>query len=94
MLKAKELGIENLVCIEGWQENLGDYYKGASVLFHAAKYEGYGVVLKEAELCGLAVVSSNVGIADQIKRSSVYSVGDRNMAASLLGKAIEKNTRS
>lgn len=89
-LKASEIGIDELVRLEGWQEKLGDYYRSATVFFHAAKYEGYGVVFKEAEYCRIPMVSSDVGIAGDIPECRVYPVGDKVQAVRLLSEVLTK----
>lgn len=78
--KVFELGIQDRVKFEGWQENTFSYYRSADVLFHAALYEGYGMVFKEAEQVGLPVVGSDVGIIREITNARVYPVNNKEAA--------------
>jgi len=63
---SKELGIEKNVVFEGWKEDLENYYSAADLLLHTSLYEGYGMVLIEAALAGLPIVSTPVGIAAEL----------------------------
>jgi glycosyltransferase involved in cell wall biosynthesis len=54
------------VVFEGWQTDLSPYYAGADVLLVTSWYEGYGMVFKEAQASGLKIVSTNVGIAQEV----------------------------
>lgn len=63
---AFNLKIDQKVVFEGWQTDLVSYYKGSDVLLLASWYEGYGMVLKEAEAAGLKIVSTDVGIAREV----------------------------
>ena len=54
------------VIIEAWSDHIYSYMKTADILLHTSWYEGYGMVLKEAEACGLPIVSTDVGIAREV----------------------------
>jgi glycosyltransferase involved in cell wall biosynthesis len=51
----------------GWQENLASYYKTADIFIQTSKFEGYGLSLVEAGLSGLPVVTTPVGIAEDLE---------------------------
>ncbi len=55
------------VVFVGWQDDLISYYKSADVFVQTSKFEGYGLSLVEAGLCGLPVVTTKVGIAEELK---------------------------
>jgi len=63
---AKRKGISDRVKFVGWQEDLASYYKTADVFIQTSEYEGYGLSLVEAGLSSLPVVSTPVGIANDL----------------------------
>lgn len=67
--QAYGLKIGGAVVFEGWQTDIAPYYKGADLLLLTSWYEGYGMVLKEAQTAGMKVVSTNVGVAQEIGAS-------------------------
>ncbi len=48
------------------REALYEYYKKAKVFCMTSKYESFGIVLIEAAACGDAIISTKVGIADEL----------------------------
>ena len=67
----ERLKLKDKVFFEGWQEELQNYYLSASIFLHTSHYEGYGLVLFEAGLAGLPIVSTDVGIAEQMQNSGL-----------------------
>jgi glycosyltransferase involved in cell wall biosynthesis len=63
---AKSLGVAKNVAFAGWQEHLTSFYKTANVFVQASKYEGYGLSLVEAGVAGLPVITTRVGIAEEL----------------------------
>lgn len=61
-----QLNIENSVIFEGWQTDIVSYYKGCDLLLVTSWYEGYGMTLKEAQVSGCKIVSTDVGIAKDV----------------------------
>lgn len=91
--QVKFLQIENKVFFEGWREELQDYYQSASIFLHTSNYEGYGLVLFEAAVAGLPIVSTNVGIAEEMQSlgSAVFLAdSDKNKLSSVIKKAFER----
>lgn len=80
MKEVRNLELENNVRFEGWQDELVSYYKTADILLHTSRYEGYGMTLVEAAVCGLPIVTSEVGIASELdaqgRAVSVCKPGD------------------
>lgn len=60
------LNIDKNIVFEGWQENLQDYYKAASIFLQPSNFEGYGLSIIEAGLSGVPVVSTAVGVVPDL----------------------------
>ncbi len=84
--KASSLGIGERVKFEGWVDNPSVYFQGADIFLHTSFYEGYGMTLLEARIAGLPVVTSDVGIARELKGEGVgvCEVGDKKCFLSYL----------
>lgn len=79
---AGQLELNDKVIFVGQQNSLEVFYAGANVLLSPSNYEGYGLVLAEARLAGLPVVSTDVGIAQELVGSEfVCPVGDEKCLA-------------
>ncbi len=86
------LQIENKVFFEGWREELQDYYQSASIFLHTSNYEGYGLVLFEAGVAGLPIISTDVGIAEEMQSLGLavfLADSDKNKVSSVIKKALE-----
>lgn len=81
ILRIKDLGLGQNVRIEPWTEDIISYYKTADLFILTSNYEGYGLALVEAMLTGCPIVSTDVGIADEIiengRNGFVIKVGDK-----------------
>ena len=78
----KRLGLVKQVVFVGQQNNLTTYYQSADILLNTSNYEGYGLVLAEARLADLSVISTDVGIARELIGSeSVCPVGAKSCLA-------------
>ena len=58
--KAKLLGINNNVIYLGYVDNVADYYSAFDIFLYPTKFEGFGIVLEEAQTSGLPILSSDV----------------------------------
>jgi glycosyltransferase involved in cell wall biosynthesis len=94
--KIKKLHMEQHVELIPWQNNLEAYYKQAHVFLHTSYYEGYGLVLVEAALHRLPIITSDVGIAGDIlqnnKNAMICPVNDRRAFIEKLFHLIEDNS--
>ncbi len=79
---AERLDILGRIIFVGWQEDLASYYKTADVFIQTSKFEGYGLSLVEAGLSGLPVVSTAVGIANDL--GNVKIAEDRKSFVSVI----------
>ncbi len=63
---AKREGVSEHVFFEGWSENLPGMYKSAEVFLNTSLFEGYGMTLVEAGAAGCPVVTTDVGVAQEL----------------------------
>lgn len=91
-------GLETNVRLEGWQDNLSEYYASADVFLITSNYEGYNLSAVEALSNGLPVVMTDVGLAGEIVRDGenglISLVGDKyGLSASLQKFFKDENLR-
>ncbi len=95
-LKAKSLQLENNVAFVGWQEDLASYYKTANLFIQTSNFEGYGLSLIEAGISGLPVVTTAVGVANDLdngKDAYVCPVGDSEYMFKAVYDLLENNAK-
>lgn len=68
---AQRLGVLESIRFEGWQSDVISYYKTADVFLNTSDFEGYGLTLVEAASVGCPIVTSHVGIAEDILKNGV-----------------------
>ncbi len=61
-----KLDLNQKVIFEGWQTDTISYYRGCDIVLVTSWYEGYGMVIKEAQIVGKKIVSTDVGIAREV----------------------------
>lgn len=75
----KKLKLSDSVIFLPWQDNIGDFYRGADALLLPSNYEGYGMTIVEAMMAGALVIATDVGVAgellEDIKNGIVVPVG-------------------
>ena len=79
--KADELGIQNDVVFVGFTAHVFDYYKKADYVISTSLYEGYGLVLAEAAYIGIPLITTKVGIAEELaleKPDKVFVFDEEN----------------
>jgi glycosyltransferase involved in cell wall biosynthesis len=57
---------KEFIVFSGQQSDLVPYYQHADVFLHTADYEGYGLVFIEAAASGIPIVSTDVGIMNDV----------------------------
>ncbi len=82
---AYRLKIEASTAFLGWQTDLIPYYKGCDLFLVTSWYEGYGMTLKEAQIAGCKIVSTDVGIAREIG-AEIAGWSAESIAESILKK--------
>ena len=74
--------LQDSVVFEPWTENLFSYYKTADIFLNTSFYEGYGMTLAEAAVADCPIVSSDVGIINELfqsgKKVAICPVDDKN----------------
>jgi glycosyltransferase involved in cell wall biosynthesis len=63
---ARELKIEDRVHFEGWQRDIISYLKNADLFVNASRFEGFGMSIVEAVAAGCPVLTTNVGIVQDV----------------------------
>jgi glycosyltransferase involved in cell wall biosynthesis len=66
-------GLGNSIVFENWadKQTLYSYYKTTDLFLNTSMFEGYGMTLVEAEAAGSKIVSTDVGVADEVGASIV-----------------------
>lgn len=62
----KEFKLEDYIFILGTKSNPYPYLKNSDCLLFTSKYEGYGLVLNEARVLGVPIITSNCGASEEI----------------------------
>jgi glycosyltransferase involved in cell wall biosynthesis len=63
---AQKLGLKGRVVFEEWQQDVLAYYKTSALFLHTSQFEGFGMALVEAAAIGAPIVSTRVGIAQDV----------------------------
>ncbi len=82
----EQLGIEEEVCFIGYKTNPYKYMKRSTLLVHPSLYEGFGIVLVEAMVCGIPVISTRSyegieNIVEHEKTGLLVKAGDEQAIA-------------
>jgi glycosyltransferase involved in cell wall biosynthesis len=92
-LKAMALKFKSNIIFEPWTDDLVSYYKTADLYLLTSNYEGWGRTVIEAMAAGCPVISSNVGLTDEVLTSGynslVFSVGNKDELVNKILFAIE-----
>jgi glycosyltransferase involved in cell wall biosynthesis len=61
-------GLGNSIIFENWvdKQTLYSYYKTTDLFLNTSMFEGYGMTLVEAEAAGSKIVSTDVGVANEV----------------------------
>ena len=87
----KSLDLTNNVVIEGWQDDLVSYYKGADLFVFNSKYEGYGMAVIEAMTAGLPVLMTDVGCAYDLPSDMRLGVEDKDVLAKMMENGLTRD---
>lgn len=65
-----KLKLNNNVIFEGFVEDISSYYKTCDIFLSTSNYEGFGLSLLEAFVCGANVLTTDVGLVGDVLDSS------------------------
>jgi glycosyltransferase involved in cell wall biosynthesis len=63
--------LQTHVALAGHSDRVQDYLQAADLFVSPSDYEGFGLSVVEALACGLPIVTTSVGVAEQIVRDGV-----------------------
>ncbi len=71
--RARRLGVRDRIALLGRRkfEETVKYYRAADLLLHPARYEGYGLVIREAMAAGTPVITTDVGGARDLVKDGI-----------------------
>jgi len=82
--------LQKNIILEKWSEDITSYYKTCDLFLLTSNYEGYGRTLIEAAAAGCNIISSDIGVADEIlEKENIFNVGNRNELREKIVKAIK-----
>ncbi len=81
---AHSLKQEFNVSFPGWDENTASYYQSSDLYLQTSFFEGYGLSLVEAGLSGLPVVTTKVGVAEELTNGKDAFICESNDEESLV----------
>lgn len=90
-LLVRFLRLSDVVVFAPWQNDLRQMYRDAAIFLQTSRFEGFGLTLLEAGVCGLPVVTTRVGIAHNfVSKTDAYvcAVGDVSCLASSLREVL------
>jgi glycosyltransferase involved in cell wall biosynthesis len=90
----KKLNLNGYVEFLGWQNDVTSFYKTSNLFIQTSYFEGYGLSLVEAGLSGLPVVTTPVGIAQELengKDAYICAQNDVNAFAQSIIDLMENN---
>ncbi len=92
----KKLGLEKNVVFIGWSDNLVSLYKTANMFLLTSEFEGYGMTIIEASAAGCPVLTTKVGIAENLlvqgENALICPVGDVDCFVGKIAGFISNNT--
>ena len=86
----QDLKVNENVKIENWTDDLTSCYKTADLFLLTSDYEGYGRTLIEAASAGCNIISSNVGIANEVlEKENIFEPGNREQLKEKIVNAVK-----
>jgi glycosyltransferase involved in cell wall biosynthesis len=86
-----ELAAYNFVKVVGWIKEPAGYLKGANLFLNTSLYEGYGRTLIEAAAAGVPIVTTDVGISQELtdKNGIIIPVADSEALQAAILSVVE-----
>tara|TARA_B100001540_G_C15770933_1_gene626280 strand:- start:530 stop:1627 length:1098 start_codon:yes stop_codon:yes gene_type:complete len=95
---AERKKLENNVFFEGWQSDLEHYFQHATAYISTSLYEGYGMTLIEASQHRVPIISSDVGIMQDVlihnESAFVCSVNDKECFVQSITALLDNSVRA
>lgn len=92
---AQRLGVSKKITFVPWVDDVGSVLRKSHVLLVTSSYEGYGRIFLEATDAKLPIISTRVGIIDDVLKSGVSvlscEVGDTSCMGSHIVKLLNEN---
>lgn len=90
----KNESLEDIIIFKGRMDNPYPFLKNASIFIHTSKSEGFGLVLVEAGICNIPIISSNYKygakeILNNGKNGILFEIGDFEKLASEVKELLE-----
>lgn len=93
--KIENLKLRDRVILEPWSGDLASYYKTADLFLLTSNYEGYGRTLIEAATADCKIISTDVGVANEIlEPENIFKPGNKNALKEKIEQAIKGNIKS
>ncbi len=73
-LKDQGRDLDSNIVFEPWQNEIFSYYKSADVFLNTSNFEGFGMALVEAAASGCPIVTTSVGIAQDLFEDGVSAM--------------------
>jgi glycosyltransferase involved in cell wall biosynthesis len=92
-----KLGLSESVSFLGKVENMEVFYEGIDIFVLSSKYEGFGLVLLEAMIENIPIISSDIPTSKEVlgdEYPAFFPKGDPYNLARLLESMIDENFRS
>ncbi|MFC1757083.1 glycosyltransferase [Patescibacteria group bacterium] len=86
--------LQNNAILEQWTTDLTSYYKTCDLFLLTSNYEGYGMTLIEASAAGCNIISTDVGIADEVlEKENIFRQGDKKGLQTKIERALNGNIK-
>lgn len=88
---ANRVGVRENVDFVGWQNDMVSFYKTSDVFLQTSIFEGYGMALVEAGICGLPTLTTPVGVALDLKDGKdtvIFDFKDKERAVEFLTRIL------
>ena len=92
-----KLGLSESVSFLGKVENMEVFYEGIDIFVLSSKYEGFGLVLLEAMIKNIPIISSDIPTSKEVlgdEYPAFFPKGDPYNLARLIGSMMDENFRS
>lgn len=90
--------LNSRVIYTGWADNVNEYLQASDIFIFPTEFEGFGLSLVEAMLCGLPVIASSVGaipeIIDHGENGMLVMPGDTEALEKMLAQLLDNPAKA